>query len=90
VKAVTGNMFYGSNKKIDKSSCYANKFSNARIAFEVELKTIDHTECSHNFVEWFISTYIFGCHADKPGRSFKHLTLDFSSQCHRQPAIFLG
>ena len=86
------NKFFG-RKKIDKTSYYASKFSNVRIAFEVELKSVDHTvveECSHNFVEWFVGSYIFGCHADKPGRTFKHLTLDFSSQWHRQPAIFLS
>lgn len=87
------NTFFGGEKKIDKSRCCANKFSNARIAFEVELKAVDHTaieECSHNFIEWFVSTFIFGCHADKQGRSFKHLTLDFFSQYHRQPVIFLS
>lgn len=80
------NTFFGSNKKVDKTTYYASKFSNVRIAFEVDLKSVNHTvieECSHNFIEWFVSTYIFGCHADKQGRTFKHLTLDFSSQWHR-------
>lgn len=87
------NKFWGCNKKVDKTKYYANKFSGARIAFEVELKSVNHTvieECSHHFIEWFVGTYIFGCHADKPGRTFKHLTLDFSSQWHRYPAIFLS